>query len=289
MKRITQPLSESHPHLLLEWDYEKNQLDPTVITRSSTEEVYWVCQEHHHSWKTKVKNRSTSRSGCPYCAHKKILAGFNDLATTAPELLTSWHPTKNTEVSPQTIFKSHRHKVWWKGSCGHEWEASPLSRSLGNGCPICYKPMTITGVNDLATVNPTLAAQWHPTKNGALTPNEIPKSYRHKVWWKGPCGHEWQATPQSRSIGNGCPICSQRLIVPGLNDLATINPELARQWHPTRNKDLRPSQVAPSSHLNVWWKCPTCQNEWQATVSNRRTGTGCMECYLDKRFRRKQA
>ena len=289
MKSITQPLSESHPNLLLEWDYERNKnLDPQIITRRSQENAHWICQAHQHRWMTKIRNRALANSGCPVCANKKILTGFNDLATTAPELLDSWHPTKNTTLSPYHIAKSYRQKVWWKGACGHEWEASPLSRSRGNGCPICTKRTTTSGVNDLATVNPNLAKQWHPTKNGVLTPSMVSKSYRQKVWWKGTCGHEWEASPQSRSRGNGCPVCAQRLIIPGLNDLATANPKLAKEWHPTKNKGLEPTMVSPFSHHRVWWKCPTCQNEWQTTVSNRNSGTGCMECYLRQRFYQKK-
>ena len=280
MKHITQPLSESHPDLLLEWDYENNTINPTQATRRSKEEVYWVCQTHQHRWKTKILNRTSTGSGCPYCSNRKLLTGFNDLATTMPELLKTWHPTKNTTVSPHHISKSHRKKVWWQCEHGHEWEATPLSRALGNSCPACSKRTMIRGVNDLATSLPEIAKQWHPTKNGTLTPFDIPKSDRtRKVWWIGACGHEWKTTAHSRSFGNGCPICAGRLIVAGINDLATHNPKLAKEWHPHRNTECTPQSISPSSHRNVWWQCSTCRFEWIASVTNRNNkGTGCPNC-----------
>ncbi|MGY8918550.1 MAG: zinc-ribbon domain-containing protein, partial [Flavobacteriales bacterium] len=62
----------------------------------------------------------------------------------------------------------------------------------------------------LAEVNPELAKQWHPTKNGDLTHSDVTSTASKKVWWK--CGkgddHEWEATIVNRSKGSGCSICS---------------------------------------------------------------------------------
>ena len=71
--------------------------------------------------------------------------------------------------------------------------------------------------------------------------------------------------------------------IPGKTDLATVNPTLAAQWHPTLNGDLLPSQVAPRSHKKVWWRCPTCGHEWTAMIANRSRGTGCPQCDLRSR------
>lgn len=80
----------------------------------------------------------------------------------------------------------------------------------------------IKGKNDLETVNPELAAQWHPTKNGELTPDDVAPMSDKKVWWLGKCGHEWQAEISSRTQGHGCPYCSNQKILSGYNDLATV-------------------------------------------------------------------
>lgn len=66
----------------------------------------------------------------------------------------------------------------------------------------------IVGLNDLATVNLDLAAEWHPTKNGSLLPSQVTAGSSKKVWWLGKCGHEWEAGVSSRNKGIGCPYCS---------------------------------------------------------------------------------
>ena len=85
----------------------------------------------------------------------------------------------------------------------------------------------IVGQNDLATVNPDLTAEWHPTKNNCLLPTQVTAGSNRKVWWKGTCGHEWEAVIGNRSRGIGCPHCSKRHVVEGVNDLVTVNPSLA--------------------------------------------------------------
>ena len=68
----------------------------------------------------------------------------------------------------------------------------------------------ITGVNDLKTVNPLLAAEWDSVKNGDLLPSQVSSGSSKKVWWIGKCGHNWQATIASRNSGVGCLICARK-------------------------------------------------------------------------------
>lgn len=98
----------------------------------------------------------------------------------------------------------------------------------------------IVGQNDLAKVNPDLAAEWHPSKNGSLLPSQITAGSNRKVWWLGKCGNEWQAVVSSRTRGNGCPFCANKRVLPGFNDLATTYPEIAEEWNYKRNGALSP-------------------------------------------------
>ena len=127
----------------------------------------------------------------------------------------------------------------------------------------------VVGVNDLATVNPKLAAEWSSENNGALKPQDVTKSSGRKVWWRHVLTdgsvHEWQATVASRSDGHGCPFCSNIRVLPGFNDLATINPELAAEWSPLKNGVLKPSDVLSGSNRKVWWRCSK-GHEWQAEL-----------------------
>ena len=130
---------------------------------------------------------------------------------------------------------------------------------------------------------PELVAQWHPTKNGEVTPDQVAAGSSKKVWWKCPEGpdHEWHAVTSSRTRGNKCPACrgSQVSVT---NSLVSLFPEIAAQWHPTKNGALRVDQVVAGSGKRVWWKCPKGpDHEWQTTPAERthqRGETGCPAC-----------
>ena len=122
-----------------------------------------------------------------------------------------------------------------------------------------------------------LLTQWDYEKNGTLTPDRVTYGSHAKAWWICEKGHSWQAIVKSRISGCGCPVCGMRLLVPGVNDLATIHPELVHQWHPSKNGALLPTDVMPGTRRKVWWQCEK-GHEWQAAVSSRAAGRGCPVC-----------
>lgn len=159
----------------------------------------------------------------------------------------------------------------------HEWEAAPYSRHQ-HGCPYCSgkRPDAKTS---LAACFPGIAAEWHPTKN-RLTPADVLPKSNTVVWWRCVAEHEWKATVASRHK-NGCRKCADLEAHEGHN-LALLHPDIAAEWHPTRNGNTRPTDVTPASEATVWWRCwvyPTL-HEWPARVYSRtrRRGTGCPMC-----------
>ena len=101
----------------------------------------------------------------------------------------------------------------------------------------------VRGKNDLKTINPQLADEWHPTKNGTLQPTDVVYGSGKKAWWLEPYDDpitgkhfdfEWEATVSSRSKGAGCPFLTGQAVWRGYNDLASANPVLAKEWHPTK-------------------------------------------------------
>ena len=269
-------LATKNPPLAAQWHPTKNgNLQPTDVTSGSDKRVWWQC-DRGHEWKSVISSRN-SGIGCPYCSNQKVLSGFNDLATTNPALAAQWHPTKNGGLTPTDVVSGSNRQVWWLGECGHEWKAVISSRNAGRGCVFCSNQKVLAGFNDIITLNPTLAVQWHPTKNGELTPYDVTAGSNRKVWWLGMCGHEWQNTISSRNAGHGCPICDGQYTLAGLNDLATINPVLAAQWHPTKNGDWTPRDVRPGSNKKAWWICEK-GHEWEAKIGSRSKGIGCPVC-----------
>ena len=300
LTEIEGSLEELRPDLVEEWDFEKNgRLLPSMFSLHSNDIVWWKCKKCGHKWRAMINTRTRPNgSGCAICGnakkgktfHKGYLSANGSLAQNNPELAADWHPTLNGDLSPDNITAASPIKVWWLcKKCGHEWQASPNNRSKGVGCPCCSGRVPKIGVNDLATINPILASEWHPTKNAPLLPNAILPKSGIKVWWLcSQCGHEWQASPHSRSAGHGCPCCSGRVAKVGVNDLATINPALASEWHPTKNAPLMPNMILPNYSKKVWWKCPKCAHEWQALVYSRFGGRGCPNCNKIKRSKKNQ-
>lgn len=277
-------IENSREDILEQWDYEKNvPLTPDKSTFGSNKEVYWICDKGH-SWKASISSR-TSGTGCPYCSGRLPIPGETDLATTHPLLAQEWHPTANGNLLPQNVKAGTHRKVWWICSeCGHEWQAVISSRGInGSGCPECGKKKVSTSRRtpkvgySLLEKYPQIAAEWDYTRNGSLMPKDVGARSSQIVYWKCDKGHSWKASVGNRAGGRGCPVCSNKKIISGFNDLATVNSNLAKEWHPTKNGTLHPSDVAPSSNKRVWWLCPTCNHEWSATINNR-VKRGCPRC-----------
>lgn len=403
--------------LAKEWHPELNgDLTPGEVTHFSNKSAWWRCSMGHE-WESRVSDRAHG-NGCPYCAGKKVLKGFNDLATTNPKLAEEWHPSLNEDLTPFDVTSGSGKKVWWQCAKGHDWNAMVASRNKGAGCKQCIaesqtsfpeqaiyyylsktlpvavesrasvcgvevdafipswhigveydgvyyhnsavsqaaekkknhilakngihlirikevlvdsensldviyckpvgsykhlKPalsalaerlsgMTHTAVildvnverdmveimeqyvesekaRSLAVRNPILAAEWHPTKNGQLTPQNVHAGAGKKVWWKCEKNHEWPATVNHRNHGKGCPYCSGRLVMEGETDLATLNPELIKEWHPTLNGELTPDKVISGSERKVWWQCSKqAEHQWNARINGRSKGSGCPYC-----------
>lgn len=403
-------LATTKPELLSEWDYDKNTISPTEVSAGSHKKIWWKCKEGHE-WRTSVYNR-TKGNGCSICKKQLIIEGINDLVTTKPILASEWDYDKNT-IDPTKISASSDKKVWWKCQFGHEWKAQIRNRACGTKCPICNKEMktsfpeqalffyikkyypdainsdsdtigmeldiyipslkiaieydggnwhkdkecelkknklckdndillirireeglelyddcyciirtnissnnslsdvikkvlfdigntsnidinidrdstliynsyiTIRKSRSLKNTYPEIAKEWHPTKNGKITPDMVYPRTNKKIWWIGNCGHEWQAVVSSRTNGCGCPVCNGKKIVSGINDLLTRRPDLCKEWYYAKNDEigLFPNKVPPGTAKKAWWKCKTCEHVWQSTILSRAQGRGCPKCH----------
>lgn len=267
--------------LAKEWHPAKNGgLTSYDVTPNSQKKVWWKCPEgDDHEWNAIIADRNNG-IGCAVCSNYKVVKS-NCLATLNPKLAKEWHPTKNGKLTPEDVHPGSAKKVWWKCLNGddHEWKTVIYSRTGGKGCPICVGRKVVNS-NCLSTLNSKLSKEWHPSKNGKLTPKDVGINSGKRVWWKCPEGydHEWKSTVHSRTTGLGCPICSNQKVVLS-NCLATLNPEQAEQWHSTKNGKLTPYDIGAGSGKSVWWKCPEGEDhEWKATVGKRNSEMACPIC-----------
>ena len=195
------------------------------------------------------------------------------------ELMKEWDWEANTKegLDPTQLTIGSNKKAHWVCSKGHKWKREIYGRSFGYGCPYCSRLKVWAGDNDLATTHPELLKEWDYEKN-TIKPTEISARSNRKIWWKCLKGHSYDATPAKRTIGQGCPYCSNKKVLVGENDLATTHPDLAKEWHPTKNGNLKPTDVVAGSARKVWWKCPK-GHEYQAKVCARSVlHNGCAKC-----------
>ena len=368
--------------------------------------LVFICK-NNHKWETSAAAASAGR-WCPYCANKKV-AKEKTLGSVNPNLAKEWHPIKNGNLTPFDVTPRSGKRIWWKCQLGHEYQQNPDKRSIGVGCPNCgaqtsisesrlfaeikycfrqakhrfrlngiecdiwipehkvaiefdgwyyhkgrekqdlkkgnklkeqgirlirlrEEPLTKIKKNDILVKrnrsidkkiiiellgviinvaklkpdqkkkiedyklglgftneklfrqmmvrkhlngskeslwhkNRKLAGEWNKEKNLNLTPKNVLFMSNKYVWWKCKKSHEWQAKISNRSNGNACPFCNGDRVDES-NNLQKLNPNIAREWHPNKNGDLKPNSVRIGSHKRVWWKCKK-GHEWEAAIKKR--------------------
>ena len=143
-------------------------------------------------------------------------------------------------------------------------------------------------MNDFKTKYPKLAKEWNLEKNQVLLEDLKLNQVHEKFYWKcSVCGFEWRASIYSRKNSTYCPRCASAVGAKtrSLNrikkegSLATNFPNIAKEWHPTKNGDLSPEEMTCGNKKIVWWKCSICGNEWKNSVALRTKGFGrCKKC-----------
>lgn len=303
-------------------------------------------------WKSRIDIRTKYNTGCPFLSGHAVWKGFNDLETIYPELALQWDYRANKGLkdkydrdisTPDKILATSKAEVGWiyhydvpedypikclRGKhFDFKWKAPLCNRSKrGDGCPFLTGRAVWKGFNDLKTVLPDLAEQWHPTKNIGLkdkkgrdisTPDKVTMYSAQKVWWLLPYDvpndypfkqlrgkhfdFEWKAGIDSRTnLDAMCPFLSGQAVWKGFNDLETLYPEIAKQWHPIKNISLTdkrgrdistPDKVTYGSKQKIWWYLPyddpeTGEHfdfEWKTAVNNRTiSNTGCPFIFSSK-------
>jgi len=125
-------LATTHPSLAKEaagWD-------PRKFSAGAHDKLLWICSSGH-LYEARLDHRAKGSSNCHFCSGHKYLQGFNDLATTNPEIASEadgWIPS---DYHPQ------KRRMAWVCASGHKWLATIDDRRSGNGCPSC----ALTGFN----------------------------------------------------------------------------------------------------------------------------------------------
>ncbi|MGG5754198.1 zinc-ribbon domain-containing protein [Zafaria sp. Z1313] len=130
-------LGTTHPALAAEWHFELNgDLGPVDVSAGSALTVHWICPAKH-AYDTPIGNRTgAKKAGCPYCSNRKLLTGYNDLATQYPALALDWDPARNGGLTAAEVLPGSRLRSW-KCAYGHEQEMMFRNRLRAGGCTGC--------------------------------------------------------------------------------------------------------------------------------------------------------
>jgi hypothetical protein len=204
------------PTLVREWDRDRNgTLTPDVVTAGSARMIWWRCDKgEDHRWRAKPNNRTSGGTGCPFCANRRPSV-TNSLQTCCGAIAAEWHPTRNGRATPRDVTIASTRVCWWRCSVNpaHEWRAGVRDRvRLQATCPYCAH-RRVADESSLAYAFPAVASEWHPTRNGALSPRDVLPGSRRPVWWQ--CArdpsHCWRAAVGNRTLrASACPYCAGR-------------------------------------------------------------------------------
>ena len=269
-------LADTHPDLASEWS-DANDQPPTAYFKRSNENVLWKCPTCKGEYLASIRDREYGDDSCPYCAGKRVLAGFNSLADKKPGLIAEWSP--NNERTPSEFFDTSWESVKWIcPTCRGEYSTMIRNREVGDdSCPYCSNRRVLAGFNSLADKKPKLIAEWSPSNEKGTT-ETLATSPLYAKWICPICNGEYSAPICDREAGDGsCPYCSNRRVLPGFNSLADKKPELIAEWSPSNEKGA--TETLATSPLYAKWICPICNGEYFAQICDREAGDGsCPYC-----------
>lgn len=279
------------------------------LTPNAKDICRWRCQHCGHEWSSSIGSRAGRKSGCPACARERTSAAARVRSLAMPGgALVDKHSNIAAEFvtcltqpqrTPSDLLPSSNLRCRWQCSdCGHQYDASPATRTRGRGCAPCARRRAgelrsvVHASKSLATQRPDLAADLMFVLNRNRSADSLALRSNLRARWKCvTCTHEWVTTISSRVAGTGCPACGRLRTAaarakPGTEgSVATQLPTLAAEFlenlsHPGRE----PGEMALGSHDRCRWRCADCGHEWDTAMKNRaRNSTGCPRCQRGSR------
>lgn len=266
--------AELHPTL-------NGRIDKEKISAFSPIKLYWQCDKNpEHFWDASVVKRTRRKQGCPSCAHRRPSKEYN-LLVINPKLCEEWDFELNSK-GPENYLPNGSQIVNWvcKKNSKHIWPAQIASRNRGSGCRFC-NGSGVSIENSFATKHPKLAEQWIDDLNYPASPSNVRAGSHKKYFFR--CNKNPEHPPFDKPLyefvksKGSCPYCAGKRVCLA-NCLATKRPDIAKNWHPTKNGETTPYDITPGEGEMRWWICPL-GHSYQATP-NKRTyyNQGCPKC-----------
>ena len=243
------------------------------------------------------------RGSCAVCSGKKVLKGYNDLATLRPDITQYWITCIDDEtLTPSDVTIGTHKKVLWKcPTCTNTYVVSISDRCTTYGCKNCGDKLgnkkrlenLLKRNGSLFDNYPDIAAEWiECISDENKTPfNTTCQSNMLVKWVCATCGNEWNALVSDRTNGHDCPVCSRKIAnhkriqkrIDKNGSLAEIYPALAKELlYFVDDPYLTTEEVTPKCHKDAIWQCKDCNHIWQTSVLNRANGSDCPNCSLNR-------
>lgn len=199
----------------------------------------------------------------------------NSIGVLYPEISKEWDYNKNGKIKPEFVSYCSQKKYYWICPNMHSYACSPKNRVEGRGCQICSGIRYVKNVNDLKTKYPNLVKYWDYDLND-VDPSDIKFSDSNEHWWKCDKGHSYKTTIKTMLKYNECLGCLKnvKMLIKGVNDLATLNPALINEWD-YENNDKTPDCYTLNSNKEVWWKCRVCGYSYKSQINQKKHCPNC--------------
>ena len=268
-------LQTLYPEIAKNYDEAKNGNKACEMIANTNILVWWKC-EHGHSYQRTIKREIDIDGRCPICNNTRVQQGVNDLATIYPEIVPLWDYEAN-DKKPSEVLATPDNYYSFVCEKGHHFKAR-VRELVENGfkCQICDNTKLDPEVNSLKALKPELAKEWSP-KNQGSPERTRPDSTSTVLWVCPVCGSEYWTKICTREVGDdSCPVCNERRVESGVNDLATIYPELVDLYSEGNEKPA--NQILATYKTPILWKCPDCHGEYKATIEKVVSGKECPYC-----------
>ena len=283
-------LGTTHPELAKEWDYEKNgNLLPQNVSYGMGKKVGWICPLGH-KYSATILHRS-SGTNCPTCNSGRQTsfaeqAIYYYVKKIYPNAINRYKEIFDNGMELDIFIPELRYAIEYDGSFWHDQKKIERERRKFEICKAQkIKLIRIKAYEeDYATDIPYYADYTLFLKEDNIS--ELEKLIRD-LYFKLSGIRDFRTTPPKRWENAVATVDVERDRYTISNyryeqkdSFADHYPDLAQEWHPTKNESLTPNMFKSGSTFVAWWKCSACGYEWETSINHRVNGTGCKQCRI---------
>lgn len=283
-------LATTHPEIAAQWDYKKNgSLTPDMVTHGMGKDIWWICPEGH-SYRADLLHRTNKDkpTGCPIC-YAGRQTSFAEQAVyfyvkkSFPDAKSRYTELFNNSMELDVYMPSIKLGIEYDGEAWHGQSKKKIERE-NKKYRICKENgIYLIRLREKIIGNESKCADYVIQMDNLYEPEQLEKAIKGLLSSLDPESNMWMR--KSCSFFSRVDVNLKRdekeirlYMTKVKGSLQETYPEIAAEWHPTLNGDIRPNMIKPKSDTKYYWLCPTCGKEYLATPGHRVYGTACPDC-----------